>query len=316
MSEQATMPIEIADDHGVTLVQAPLEAAPAAAWRRKPTTDDKFLMNTRANARSFTRNGPKVPWLSRLGLRCITIPVDEQTVQGPVHRVTREKDFSLPYLHSRMFRLAEARARRGLRGRLSLTIVRHAQTHHNRGRRLSGAWFDADGGITREAREALVDLDLPVKPVLLHSPLTRARETAVALAESRPVAGVVVTEQGYEMNLGPFEGKLLDRLIHNDKNFQRLYVHGDALGSHPGAECLADLLVRAGHVIDEIERQASTCDEEDLDLVFVGHTMINRALRILAGQVYDEERGWYVCDGVDERFSLMGNGDALNIFEG
>lgn len=278
--------------------------------------DEEFLAQTRHNALSYAPEGMMGQWLERLGLRCVPVVANIPMVEGPVHRITRAREFSTSWVHARMRQLAEARLQQGLRGRLTFTVVRHAQTIHNRNRRLAGAWFGADVGVGGEGLEALRELDIPPGAVILHSPLRRARETAAALAEMHGAAVLLPTEAGNEMCLGPFEGQRLDHLIQSNRSFQRLFIHGDALGAHPNAECLADLLVRVGFLVDELVDQAASLDLEDLHIVFVGHTMVNRALCILADQMFDEERGHYVCDGVDEAFPFMKNGTVLTLFEG
>jgi broad specificity phosphatase PhoE len=278
--------------------------------------DEEFLAQTRKNALSYAPDGVMGPWLARLGLRCVPVAASVPMAEGRVHRITRARDFDTSWLEIQMRRLAEARLQRGLSGRLTLTVVRHAQTIHNRNRRLAGAWFGADMGASHAGLEALHALDIPRGAVIMHSPLRRARETAEALAEMHQAAALLPIETGHEMCLGSFEGQRLDDLIQSNGSFQRLFVHGDALGAHPLAECLADLLVRVGFLIDEIVDLAAPLDLEDLHLVFVGHTMVNRALCILADRVFDEARGHYVCDGVDGTFPLMKNGTALTLFEG
>lgn len=283
---------------------------------RHRKANEQFLAQTRHNALAYASGGAMAQCLERLGLRCMPMVASSAMVEGPVHRITRSHDFVTPFLHARLRQLAEARAHRGLGGRITFTMVRHAQTTHNSSRLLTGAWFGADVGITDEGLETLRELEIPANAVILHSPLTRAHDTATALAQLHGAAAQLAIDGGHEMCLGPFEGQQLDHLIRCDASFQRLFLHGDALGAHPSSECLADLLVRVGFLVDEIVDLVEPCDLEELHLVFVGHTMVNRALHILADEMFDDARGHYVCDGIDEEFPLMKNATAMTIFEG
>jgi broad specificity phosphatase PhoE len=164
----------------------------------------------------------------------------------------------------------------------ALYLVRHGQTESSARRAYSGRSDVALTSAGREqARRAARQLAGAGIDAVFSSPLSRARDTAMAIADATG-APLTVDERLTEVDFGPFEGvdragarELLGRPFEDWR--------ADPFGSPvPGMEPLADALLRA---------RAATADALDgarLPVV-VGHQGILRIVLIALGELAAED---------------------------
>ena len=164
----------------------------------------------------------------------------------------------------------------------ALYLVRHGQTESSKRLAYSGR---SDVALTAEGREqarqaaaklAGADID-----GVFSSPLSRARDTAQAIADATGAA-LTVDARLTEVDYGDFEG--LDRAAASAR-FGAAFDgwRADPFGSPvPGMEPLADALARAGAATAEA---IAACERP----VIVGHQGILRIVLIALGELAPEE---------------------------
>ncbi len=108
---------------------------------------------------------------------------------------------------------------------------------------------------------------LPGDAVWLTSHLTRARETAAAIAEAGlDFPAPIVEENLGEQDFGDWQGSNWDEMRTRDVTLYDAFWEQPARNAPPGGESFADLIERAGAVIDRY-----TAEHADKDIVAVAH---------------------------------------------
>ena len=163
-----------------------------------------------------------------------------------------------------------------------LYLVRHGQTESSQRMAYSGrgdvALTDQGREQARAAARQLADAGVDA---VISSPLSRARDTAQAIAEATK-APLTVDERLTEVDYGDFEG--LDREAASARFGQAFDDwRADPFGSPvPGMEPLADALARARAATREALEQHETP-------VIVGHQGILRIVLIALGELAPED---------------------------
>jgi probable phosphoglycerate mutase len=143
-----------------------------------------------------------------------------------------------------------------------LLLVRHGVTTWNREGRFQGrrdAPLAEDGRL--EARllgQRLAGMPQAERPLLVSSPLGRARDTAVIVAaELTPVtdAAMKLDERLVEIGQGEWEGRTHDDLARTDPERYAAWSTTDQ--EPPGAEPIPDALRRVATAIDEVSAGAA-----------------------------------------------------------
>jgi probable phosphoglycerate mutase len=160
----------------------------------------------------------------------------------------------------------------------TLYLVRHGQTESSKRKAYSGR---SDVALTAEGREQARDAAAKLAGAgidgVFSSPLSRARDTAQAIADATG-APLTVDERLTEVDYGPFEG--LDR----DGARERIGAafeawRADPFGAPvPGMEPLTDALGRAGAATAD----ALAAHEHP---VIVGHQGVLRVVLVALGQI-------------------------------
>jgi predicted glycosyltransferase/broad specificity phosphatase PhoE len=172
---------------------------------------------------------------------------------------------------------AEWRHMREIVGRGRVLLVRHGHTAWN-GRRHIG-WTDVplDDMGYGQARDVAHTLAAERVDAVYTSPLSRARDTAVPVAESHGVTPVELDDLR-ELRFGDLEGQPRNP----DLKVKRQFVHTPL----PGGESLADLFQRASRCAERLRHDA----EAGRHVVVVGHRRLNTMLlRALEGARTVEE---------------------------
>lgn len=134
---------------------------------------------------------------------------------------------------------------------LTLYVVRHGETEHNRRRLMQGRRIDAPlnerGAVQARAlgaRFAHVPLDA------IHvSPLVRARQTADEVIRLHPDVPVYVDADLAEMSWGEMEGRSIDEVADELRAFAVEWRHGRFDRKVGGGESILDVQARAERVI-------------------------------------------------------------------
>jgi phosphoserine phosphatase len=156
---------------------------------------------------------------------------------------------------------------------LRLFLVRHAETDWNRDRRYQG-WTDSSlSEVGRVQAEAVARaLATPALAAIYSSPLTRARDTAEAIARPHKLT-VQVAEAFKEMGFGQWEGLRLADARDRDQALYQSWLDTPHLVTPPGAEALGDVKAR---VLAGLETLRSAHDGGSICLVT--HAIVARVL--------------------------------------
>ena len=167
-------------------------------------------------------------------------------------------------------------------------LVRHGQTQWNKEQIFRGTRdvpLNASG--REEARLAAEGLkDKPIEAVYT-SPLTRARETAEAIARVhglavRPVEGLK------DICFGEWEGEALQEVQKRYTDLYRRWIEEPHTVTFPGGESLVDVKARSVEAVKEI-----VVDHPEDAIAMVSHRVVNRVL--ICGVVgIDLARFWQI----------------------
>lgn len=156
---------------------------------------------------------------------------------------------------------------------MRLTLIRHGETDHNKGRLTLGR-FDAPLNEQGRAQAAAVAASFRTAPDALYtSPLSRARETALAIGRS---TGLAVQEDTalIEMDVGEMEHLTGVELRERYPDFLRRWVSSEVAEARmPGGETLAEVQERAWAAVQSW--RAALADGE---VVAVSHNFVIGAL--------------------------------------
>jgi len=135
---------------------------------------------------------------------------------------------------------------------MRLVLVRHGETEHNRGGLTLGS-FDAPLNDRGRAQAAAVAASFARAPAALYaSPLSRARDTAEAIAV-RTGAVVIVEPALVEMDVGEMEHLAPAELRERYPEFLRQWLSGDAGDARmPGGETLREVQDRAWAAVERM----------------------------------------------------------------
>jgi broad specificity phosphatase PhoE len=170
---------------------------------------------------------------------------------------------------------------------MRLILIRHGETEHNR-RRLTLGRFDAPLNERGRAQAAAVAASFHTAPSALYtSPLSRARETAEAIAAN---TGVPVREEAalIEMDVGEMEHLTGAELLERYPEFLRVWTSREAAEARmPGAEAVTDASearMPGGETLREVQERAWAAvqswraAEPDGEVVAVTHNFVIGAL--------------------------------------
>lgn len=161
-----------------------------------------------------------------------------------------------------------------------VVLVRHAQSEANRDRMSLGR---ADSPLTAvgERQAAALGSALAAERVrrVVASPLSRARETAAAIAQQHRVA-VEADERLIEMDVGALDGLSFAQAREQHGDFLQEWIAGDAASlPMPGGESMTDVALRAWPALAELLAvDAEPGDEEEGVTVVVSHNFVIKAL--------------------------------------
>ncbi|HUR61860.1 MAG TPA: histidine phosphatase family protein [Candidatus Thermoplasmatota archaeon] len=161
-------------------------------------------------------------------------------------------------------------------------LLRHGQTVANRDRILQGPRIDAElSDLGRRQADSLgmAFSGLPLE-ALYCSPLTRARETAAAIAQRHQRGGlkrsglaVQVAPEIYEMDYGTLAGRTYDEISSEMEQVLDAWKMGFVDQSFPGGESPVLAQVRLRPFAHRIRTEA-----QEADVAVVAHGRINRIL--------------------------------------
>lgn len=155
---------------------------------------------------------------------------------------------------------------------ITLHAVRHGETDYNREDRVQGL---ADSHLTGFGRKQAAALAGRFKHVditsLYSSPLSRARDTADAIAEAAGLEKVTPIDEFRELDCGIFEDMLITEIREKCWDDWMRFL-GDPSVAPENGESMNQLAVRVGEALDGIIRSAG----EDDTIVIVAHAGVVR----------------------------------------
>lgn len=146
-----------------------------------------------------------------------------------------------------------------------ILLVRHGRTRHNAERRFVGR-LDVpldETGQEQAKRWAAAYRDLPIRGVY-SSPLTRAKQTAEALAPPTPVQGL------QELDQGIFEGRLATEVMAEQPEFFAQWRRDPSSLRIPDGETLAECQTRCFAALTQLAQDAGPGQP----IVVVAHQLV------------------------------------------
>lgn len=137
---------------------------------------------------------------------------------------------------------------------LTLYVVRHGETEHNRRRLMQGRRIDASLNDRGQRQAELLGYrfrDVPLDAVWV-SPLLRARQTADEVLAHHAHVPVVVEPDLAEMSWGAMEGRSIDEVADELHAFAAEWRDGRFDRRVGGGESIIDVELRARAVLDRI----------------------------------------------------------------
>jgi probable phosphoglycerate mutase len=172
----------------------------------------------------------------------------------------------------------------------SLLLVRHGETEWNSDRKIQGS-VDIPLSEAGRVQAAAVAHDLAERGFRAHriftSDLQRAAETGRILAERLGISDVASSPLLRELHCGEWEGRFIDDLRQNDREFYEAWLDDPSLVL-PGGESVLQLRAR---VVRFFETHRAELDAADHVLI-VAHGLINRMFLSVLLQV-DPQRARY-----------------------
>lgn len=153
-------------------------------------------------------------------------------------------------------------------------LLRHGATAHNLldPPRMQGRYIDeplAEFGRLQAAEVATALARKPLKGVYA-SPMKRAMQTAVTIAESHGLAAVGIDGLA-EAHVGRWEDRSWDEIERNDAEAYRAFRADPVAFGYPGGENLGEV---ANRVVTAINQVAA--DHMGQHIAVVGHSVVNR----------------------------------------
>jgi len=168
---------------------------------------------------------------------------------------------------------------------LKLILVRHGETHWNKGGLIQGGDSDIELNDTglEQARKLAAFLESESITTILSSPLQRATATAKAIASHHQLP--VEIDQGLrELKVGDLEGISVSNLRTTFSRFLlQWWQDGEAM-KLPNGESLVELQQRAWKVIEGLLERHKTSPEHNKDttVVVVSHYFVTLAIILKA----------------------------------
>jgi broad specificity phosphatase PhoE len=157
------------------------------------------------------------------------------------------------------------------RGRQPIYLIRHGQTAWNVQRRFLGKSNIPLDDVGKSQACALAErLSFLSMGTIYSSPLSRARETAEALSQTRPGSLVKMVQDLAELDQGELEGKKGECLPQDYPEFFSEWIQDPADARVPGGETMAECQARAWRAL----HQALDDSEPDQPLILVSHKMV------------------------------------------
>lgn len=149
---------------------------------------------------------------------------------------------------------------------MKLYVARHGETEWNRRNRICGRTDSPLTELGRYQAEQLADrLDDVSIDVIIASPLSRAQDTAMAVARRKHL-NVLTDDRLIEQDYGSYEGQ--DRSCEGFLKNKSMFAY-----RYPGGESMMDIACRTYNLIDEVRAHYP-----DANVLFVCHNGICRVI--------------------------------------
>ena len=157
---------------------------------------------------------------------------------------------------------------------ITLYAVRHGETDYNRESRVQGL---ADSNLTDFGRKQAAALAGRLKDVeitsLYTSPLSRARDTANAIAEAAGIEEITPIDEFKELDCGVFQDQLLSEIKETSWDEWLLFLSNPAIAPENG-ESMNQLAMRVSSALSMVIESAG----EDDTIVIVCHAGVVRMI--------------------------------------
>lgn len=155
-----------------------------------------------------------------------------------------------------------------------LYLIRHGATDNNRAKppRLQGRRTDpklSAEGLEQAKRTGRFLADVPLSAVY-SSPLSRARQTAEAVAEPHQLTVEEVPDL-IEVDVGDWEGRAWDEIQRDNPEAYRNFMTDAGIHAYLGGETVATVLDRAGPALEKL-----MADNVGRTIAAVAHNIVNR----------------------------------------
>jgi broad specificity phosphatase PhoE len=158
---------------------------------------------------------------------------------------------------------------------IRILLVRHGETDWNKAHRFQGRSDVPLNSTGRDQAHALaVALRRESITAIYSSHLVRALETAQIIKTYHPTAPLIQDEGLAEMDLGDFEGMLVQQWAEKYPDFRKDWLEAPLSVSMPGGETIQEVQRR---VIDTLERITMRYQPEST-LLICGHNFVNRTI--------------------------------------
>ncbi len=163
---------------------------------------------------------------------------------------------------------------------LTLVLTRHGLTDRSDPEQHLGQGIDIGLSAAGRAQGAALGERIGAEHFdrMVCSPLLRARETAAAVAGSRPIE---LDPRLAEMDYGEWEGLTYQQIEAVDADFRRRWIDDPASLACPGGESGNDVAARAGSFLGDLLAWSAAAGGDSVVLA-VAHATLNRILLAVA----------------------------------
>ncbi len=189
---------------------------------------------------------------------------------------------------------------------LTIDLVRHGTTSYNEADRMQG---HVDIPLSQTGRQEIDALARRLQgesyDLVVHSPLTRAAETAQIIAAGCSSAEWKVYPEFIEIDLGLWEGQIYTEMVKREGDYYQRWLMDEQLAV-PGGESFAMVAARAEAGVARLKRESAR------HILICGHATINRAiLAALMSMPLSVARRFRMKNGAWSRFVLTEQGGRL-----
>jgi broad specificity phosphatase PhoE len=158
----------------------------------------------------------------------------------------------------------------------TLYLIRHGATEQNEARPVTLQGCGIDGPLSATGRKQAAQLAMVLSQIpLCHvysSPMLRARQTAVAIADLHGLA-VETVEELYEVDVGDWEGRSWDEIMRDDGDAYARFMEKSDVIPYSGGESYTDVLQRARPAMLKLLFRHA-----EQSIALVAHNVVNRTL--------------------------------------